>query len=52
MPLYDVEHVVELDHETQSAIAKAFTALHAKRFKTPACFINVRFTNVRAQPVS
>ncbi|KIX00423.1 uncharacterized protein Z518_10562 [Rhinocladiella mackenziei CBS 650.93] len=51
MPLYDVEHVTPLDSGQQSALANAFTDLHATRFKTPRCFLNVRYTEVSRQVV-
>ncbi|KAF2666777.1 hypothetical protein BT63DRAFT_318359 [Microthyrium microscopicum] len=51
MPLYDIEHVIPLTDNQQEALAKAFTAIHAKRFQTPSFFINVRFTDASAQKV-
>jgi len=51
MPLYDVEHVTPLSDAQQEQLAKAFTAIHTKRFKTPSFFINVRFTDVSTQKV-
>ncbi|KAK5991012.1 hypothetical protein PT974_09287 [Cladobotryum mycophilum] len=51
MPLYDIEHVIPLTLEQQTSIAQAFTATHAKRFKTPSFFINVRFTDASTQVV-
>ena len=52
MPLYDIEYVTPLTLHTQEELAIAFTQLHVKRFKTPASFINVRFTDVSGQVVS
>jgi hypothetical protein len=52
MPLYDIEYVTPLTLHTQQELAIAFTQLHVKRFKTPASFINVRFTDASGQVVS
>jgi len=51
MPLYDLEHVTPLSDSQQEQLAKAFTAIHTKRFRTPSFFINVRFTDVSTQKV-
>jgi hypothetical protein len=51
MPLYDVEHITPLTEGQQASLAQAFTNLHSKRFSTPKFFINVRYTDVSAQPV-
>ena len=52
MPLYDIEYVTPLTLQKQEELAIAFTQLHAKRFNTPASFINVRFTDASGQVVS
>ena len=46
MPLYDVEHTLPLSPAVQQFLAQRLTDLHTKRFKTPGCFINVRYTDV------
>lgn len=51
MPLYDVEYVCPLEYTQQEQLANALTNLHATRFKTPRCFVNVRFTDVSNQLV-
>ncbi|KAJ9640164.1 uncharacterized protein PV06_10688 [Exophiala oligosperma] len=51
MPLYDVEHVTPLTPDQQATLAQAITDLHARRFKTPKTFINVRYTDVSDQVV-
>lgn len=51
MPLYDVEHITPLTEAQQASLAQAFTNLHSRRFATPRFFINVRYTDVSAQPV-
>jgi phenylpyruvate tautomerase PptA (4-oxalocrotonate tautomerase family) len=51
MPLYDIEYVCSLSFEEQEQLANALTSLHATRFKTPRCFVNVRFTDVSKQIV-
>jgi hypothetical protein len=51
MPLYDVEHITPLTDAQQEKLAIAFTDLHSKRFNTPRFFLNVRYTDARAQPV-
>ncbi|KIW17812.1 hypothetical protein PV08_05007 [Exophiala spinifera] len=51
MPLYDVEHVTPLTLDQQAGLAQAFSSLHARRFKTPRTFINVRYTDVSGQVV-
>lgn len=51
MPLYDVEHVTPLAFDQQAALAQSFTELHARRFKTPRTFINVRYTDASNQVV-
>jgi hypothetical protein len=52
MPLYDIEYITPLTIGDQEKLAIALTELHAKRFKTPAAFINVRYTDVSEQVVS
>lgn len=51
MPLYDVEYVTPLTPDQQERLAKAYTAIHCRRFHTPRFFINVRYTDVSAQVV-
>jgi hypothetical protein len=51
MPLYDIEHITPLTDAQQEKLAIAFTDLHSKRFNTPRFFLNVRYTDARAQPV-
>ncbi|KIW62000.1 hypothetical protein PV05_02054 [Exophiala xenobiotica] len=51
MPLYDVEHITPLDLLQQTGLAQALTNLHANRFKTPKCFVNVRYTDASDQVV-
>jgi phenylpyruvate tautomerase PptA (4-oxalocrotonate tautomerase family) len=51
MPLYDIEHVIPLTEDQMEKLAKAFTAIHCKRFHTPSFFVNVRFTDVSSQKV-
>ncbi|KAJ5127588.1 hypothetical protein N7448_008367 [Penicillium atrosanguineum] len=51
MPLYDIEHISPLPFATQEQLAIALTNLHATRFNTPRCFVNVRFTDVSSQIV-
>lgn len=51
MPLYDIEYVCPLTPTQQEHLAIALTNLHAQRFHTPACFINVRYTDASNQVV-
>lgn len=51
MPLYDIEHISPLPFTTKEQLAIALTNLHAARFNTPRCFVNVRFTDVSTQIV-
>ena len=51
MPLYDVEYVTPLTPDQQEALAKAFTNLHSRRFKTPKFFLNVRYSDCSKQVV-
>lgn len=51
MPLYDVEHITPLDLLQQTGLAQALTNLHANRFRTPKCFVNVRYTDASDQVV-
>lgn len=51
MPLYDVEYICPLEYTQQEQLADALTNLHATRFKTPRCFVNVRFTDASNQLV-
>lgn len=51
MPLYDVEYICPLTPTQQENLAIALTNLHAQRFHTPRCFINVRYTDASNQVV-
>jgi len=46
MPLFEVEHICHLSEDQLDMLAQSITKIHSEQFKTPALFVNIRFTNI------
>lgn len=51
MPLYEIEHVIQLSADQKDELAKAITQIHSHLFTTPSLFVNVRFTDTSQHDV-